>query len=96
MEYLKSSLNLQITHVPYKGTGQSVPALVGGQVPMVFSGYRRSLTREGRAREAARDQLAQALGAGSGRSGDRRDDSRIRFRADFGLFAPNGTPRTSS
>ena len=39
MEYLKSSLNLQITHVPYKGTGQSVPAVVGGQVPMVFSGY---------------------------------------------------------
>src|SRR5712664_1525768 len=39
MEYLKSSLHLQITHVPYKGTGQSVPAVVGGQVPMVFSGY---------------------------------------------------------
>src|SRR6266513_5246596 len=39
MEYLKSSLNLQITHVPYKGTGQSVPAVVGGQGPMVFYGY---------------------------------------------------------
>jgi tripartite-type tricarboxylate transporter receptor subunit TctC len=39
MEFLKSSLGLDITHVPYKGTGQSVPALVGGQVQMAFSGY---------------------------------------------------------
>jgi tripartite-type tricarboxylate transporter receptor subunit TctC len=39
MEFLKSSLGLDIVHVPYKGTGQSVPALVGGQVQMAFSGY---------------------------------------------------------
>lgn len=39
MEFLKSSLGLEMTHVPFKGTGQSVPALVGGQVPMVFSAY---------------------------------------------------------
>lgn len=39
MESLKHSLGLQITHVPYKGTGQSVPALVSGQVEMLFSAY---------------------------------------------------------
>src|SRR5258706_10722408 len=39
MAYLAASLNLDMVHVPYKGTGQSVPALVGGQVPMVLSGY---------------------------------------------------------
>src|SRR5206468_9511550 len=39
MEYLKASLDLDMTHVPYKGTGQSVLAVVGGQVPMVLSGY---------------------------------------------------------
>jgi len=39
MESLKSSLGLAITHVPYKGTGQSVPALVSGQVEMLFSAY---------------------------------------------------------
>lgn len=37
MEALKASLSLNITHVPYKGTGQSVPALIGGQVDMLFS-----------------------------------------------------------
>jgi tripartite-type tricarboxylate transporter receptor subunit TctC len=37
MESLKASLGMEITHIPFKGTGQSVPALVGGQVDMLFS-----------------------------------------------------------
>lgn len=37
MEAMKASLGLDITHVPFKGTGQSVPALIGGQVEMLFS-----------------------------------------------------------
>src|SRR5882672_762737 len=36
MAYLAASLNLEMVHVPYKGTGQSVPAVVAGQVPMVL------------------------------------------------------------
>jgi tripartite-type tricarboxylate transporter receptor subunit TctC len=37
MEAMKAALGLQITHVPFKGTGQSVPALIGGQVEVLFS-----------------------------------------------------------
>jgi len=37
MEAIKAALNLDITHIPFKGTGQSVPALIGGQVDMLFS-----------------------------------------------------------
>jgi tripartite-type tricarboxylate transporter receptor subunit TctC len=37
MEAMKLSLGLDITHVPFKGTGQSVPALIGGQVDVLFS-----------------------------------------------------------
>lgn len=37
MEAMKSLLGLQLTHVPFKGTGQAVPALVGGQVDVLFS-----------------------------------------------------------
>jgi tripartite-type tricarboxylate transporter receptor subunit TctC len=37
MESMKSTLGMEITHIPFKGTGQSVPALVGGQVDMLFS-----------------------------------------------------------
>jgi tripartite-type tricarboxylate transporter receptor subunit TctC len=37
MEALKAALGLQITHVPFRGSGQSVPALIGGQVDVLFS-----------------------------------------------------------
>ncbi|HLQ93227.1 MAG TPA: tripartite tricarboxylate transporter substrate binding protein [Xanthobacteraceae bacterium] len=37
MEGLKHALQLDITHVPYKGTGESVPALLGGHVETLFS-----------------------------------------------------------
>ena len=37
MEALKASLSLDLTHVPFKGSGQSVPALIGGQVDVLFS-----------------------------------------------------------
>lgn len=37
MEAMKASLGLEMTHVPFKGTGQAVPALIGGQVDLLFS-----------------------------------------------------------
>ncbi len=37
MEALKTALGLDLKHIPFKGTGQSVPALVGGQVDVLFS-----------------------------------------------------------
>src|SRR6267142_1326467 len=94
MEYLKSSLNLQITHVPYKGTGQSVPALVGGQVPMVFSGYPTLASH-------AKDGRVKLLAINSLRRSELAPDvpaiaetiPGFDFAPTFGLFAPNGTPR---
>jgi tripartite-type tricarboxylate transporter receptor subunit TctC len=39
MEALKDALQLNMTHVPFKGTGESVPALLGGHVDVLFSAY---------------------------------------------------------
>jgi tripartite-type tricarboxylate transporter receptor subunit TctC len=39
VESIKAALGLDILHVPYKGTGQSVPAVVAGQVSAVFSAF---------------------------------------------------------
>src|SRR2546423_9309278 len=36
-EALKAGFGIDIVHVPYKGTGQSVPALLGGQVSLLYS-----------------------------------------------------------
>jgi len=39
MEAMMRSLKLSMTHVPFKGTGESVPALVGGHIDVLFSAY---------------------------------------------------------
>jgi tripartite-type tricarboxylate transporter receptor subunit TctC len=39
MEAIKAEYKIDIVHVPFKGTGQSVPALVGGQVDVLWSAY---------------------------------------------------------
>src|SRR5258707_10727352 len=94
MEYLKSSLNLDMVHVPYKGTGQSVPALVGGQVPMVLSGYPTlaAHAKEGRVKLLAinslkRSELAPDVPAIA------ETIPGFDFAPTFGLFTPAGTPR---
>ena len=35
-ELMKSMAGVQMTHIPYKGDGASMPDVVGGQVPIVF------------------------------------------------------------
>jgi tripartite-type tricarboxylate transporter receptor subunit TctC len=94
MAYLAASLNLEMIHVPYKGTGQSVPALVGGQVPMVFSGYPTLIShaKEGKVKLLAinslkRSELAPEVPAIA------ETIPGFDFAPTFGLFAPAGTPR---
>src|SRR3989442_3713340 len=94
MDYLTASLNLDMTHVPYKGRGQSVPAVVGGQVPMVLSGYQNlaAHARDGRVKLLAinslkRSELAPEVPAIA------ETIPGFDFAPTFGLFAPNGTPR---
>ena len=39
LEALKAGLGLNINHIPYRGTGEAVPALLGGHVQILFSAY---------------------------------------------------------
>lgn len=39
MEAMNASLKLAMTHVPFKGTGESVPALLGGHIEVLFSAF---------------------------------------------------------
>src|SRR5262245_23472005 len=39
MEAMNASLGLAMAHVPFKGTGESVPALLGGHIDVLFSAY---------------------------------------------------------
>jgi tripartite-type tricarboxylate transporter receptor subunit TctC len=39
MEAMKSALNLDIAHVPFRGTSQAVPALLGNHVQVLWASY---------------------------------------------------------
>ena len=39
MEAMKSALHLDITHIPYRGTSQAVPALLGNHVQVLWASY---------------------------------------------------------
>lgn len=42
-EMFKSRLGLDITHVPYRGSGEAVPALIGGDITVMFDNLPSSL-----------------------------------------------------
>ncbi len=93
MESLKAGLSLDIKHIPYKGTGQSVPALVGGQVEMLFSAYPSlvGFVKDGRVKLIATN--------GAQRSTQAPDVPAIAeflpgfdFAPIIGILAPVGTP----
>ncbi len=93
-EVFKHSARLEITHVPYKGTGQSINDLIAGQIQIVFASMPVSFPhiKTGRLRAlavtgAARTPLAPDLPtiSESGVPG-------FAFDSWWGVLAPAGTP----
>ncbi len=82
MEAVKAALKLDMTHVPFKGTGQSVPALLGGHVEVAFSAY-PSLAGavQGNQVKLLATNGAEALGGCAERAGDLRVHPGFRLRA---------------
>ena len=94
MEALKASLKLDMTHVPFKGTGESVPALLGGHVDVLFSAF-PSLSGA-----IATHKVTLLATNGAQRSPQAPDAPPIAdwipgfdFAPVIGLFARTGTPQ---
>jgi tripartite-type tricarboxylate transporter receptor subunit TctC len=51
-EVMQAGLGISLTHVPFKGSGQSVPAMIGGQVDLIFASppALMGFVKDGRAR----------------------------------------------
>jgi len=94
IEYMAGMANVQVTHVPYKGTGQIMPDLLGGQVQFFYdnantsighvrAGKLRAMVTTGAKRVAALPEVPTAIEAGY-----------PGFVATnwFGLMAPAQTP----
>jgi tripartite-type tricarboxylate transporter receptor subunit TctC len=93
MEALKAHYKLEMTHVPFRGTGQSVPALLGGHVQALFSAY-PSLGGAAQAKE-----VTILAGNGAKRSPQLPEAPTVAefipgfdFASRIGIFARTGTP----
>jgi tripartite-type tricarboxylate transporter receptor subunit TctC len=94
MESMKAALGLDITHVPYKGTGQSVPALLSGQVAMVWSAF-PSLAphaKDARTRLIAVNSAQRSTGAPTLPAVAEMVPG-FDFAPTIGVFGPQGLPR---
>jgi tripartite-type tricarboxylate transporter receptor subunit TctC len=93
MESLKVAAGINLVHVPYKGTGQSVPAFIAGDVNVLVSTLAavEPFVRAGKAR-----LLAGTPSARTPRTPDvpaiAESYPGFHFAGEIGVVAPTGTP----
>ena len=94
MEMLKLRAGIDITHVPYKGSGQALPDLISGQVQMMYLGVAQTL-------QYMKSGQLKGLAVGSVKRLQATPDiptlaetyPGFEANAWWGFFAPAGTPR---
>jgi len=94
-EALKAGFGIDLVHVPYKGTGQSVPALLGGQVALLYSALP---SIAGHLKDGKVKTLAISSAKRSPATPDVPTVAELGipgydFVAEIGMLAPAGTPR---
>ncbi len=95
MEMLKAATGIDIVHVPYKGLGPAFNDVLGGQVPMMFTGMSNAVPH------LASGRLRALAVAGAQRSPALRDVPTVAeagvpgfyYAAWTGFFVPAGTPK---
>jgi tripartite-type tricarboxylate transporter receptor subunit TctC len=93
-EALRVALGLEIVHVPYKGTGQAVPALLGGQVAMLYSSLPsiESHLKAGKLKMVAVSTAKRSPEAPEVPTIAELGVPGYNFAPEIGVLAPAGTP----
>jgi len=93
-EVLKAAFGIEIAHVPYKGTAQAVPALLGGQVSLLYSALPSIETylKSGRLKLLAASTLKRSPEAPGVRTVAEQGIPGYNFTPEIGILAPAGTP----
>lgn len=93
MEAMKSALGIDLRHIPYKGSSQSVPALIGGQVDVAFSALPSlaGFVRSGQVRLLG-NNAAQRSSQEPGVPAIAETIPGFDFAPTIGVFAARGTP----
>ncbi len=93
-EALKAGFKLDIVHVPYKGMGQAVPALLGGQVSILYSALPaiESHVKAGKLKLLAISTLKRSAQAPDVPTVAELGLPGYDFAPEIGVLAPAGTP----
>jgi tripartite-type tricarboxylate transporter receptor subunit TctC len=94
MESLKSALGLSIVHIPYKGTGQSIPALVAGDVSLAYAALPSiaAHVKSGRVKVLAVSTARRSPTAPDVPTVAELGIPGYDFAPEIGMLAPAGTP----
>jgi tripartite-type tricarboxylate transporter receptor subunit TctC len=94
MESLKAALGLSIVHIPYKGTGQSIPALVAGDVALAYAAMPSiaAHVKSGRVKVLAVSTAKRSPTAPDVPTVAELGIPGYDFAPEIGLLAPAGTP----
>jgi tripartite-type tricarboxylate transporter receptor subunit TctC len=87
---------LDIVHVPYKGIGQAVTDLIGGQIPLISANATAQileLHRAGKAQILSVNSQKRMRGAAEIPTSIEAGLPDMVAQTTFGIFAPAGTPR---
>jgi tripartite-type tricarboxylate transporter receptor subunit TctC len=95
MEMLKSQAGIDIVHVPYKGTADAIPATLGGQVQLTYSGIPSAMphVKSGRLKALAIGGVRRSPLAPEVPTFAEQGYPDVNSHAWFGLFVPAGSPR---
>ena len=93
-ELLKITLKLDMTHVPYKGAGPVMPDLLGGHVPMFFSGMPPAMphVQANKLRALAVTTTRRSPAAPAVPTMEEAGVPGFDISNWFGYFVPSGTP----
>lgn len=93
-EAMKAALGIYMTHIPYRGSGASVPALAGEQVDMVFAAYPSlaPFARNGQVKILATNSLKRS-GLAPNIPAISEKIPGFDFSVIVGVWAASGTPK---
>ena len=93
-ELMKLAANVDITHIPYKGTGPAMTDLLGGQVHMQFAGISsaRSHVEAGKLRALAVTNVTRNPAMPNVPTFEEFGLKNVDADSYWGVYAPTGTP----
>lgn len=96
IEQFRSFFGLQMTHIPYKGAGPAVAAVVGNEIPMLFAGSGATpFVQDGRLRALAVTSAGRLTTLPAVPTFAELGFPQVNVQTFAGLVAPAGTPKAA-